>query len=225
MGIKIAHIADVHVKGLARHAEYREAFEELNEQFEANKVEHVFIAGDIYHTKTQGITSEYISLMTWWFNSMAEICEVHMMLGNHDFNQLNLSRMDAISPIVEAIANPRVHLYKHSGVYNFAPGYNWCVYSLFDRENWDDVNPIIGDVNIACYHGPVVGAVSETDWEVDADVKVDFFSEKGYDFCILGDIHKTQNLSFRDVELIVSEEELKNYPNVKVLETFEEKSA
>lgn len=221
--MKIAHIADVHVKGLARHAEYREIFEEFNEQLESENVDHVFIAGDIYHAKTQGITSEYISLMTWWFNSMSERAEVHMMLGNHDFNQMNLTRMDAISPIVDAISNSKVHLYKYSGVYNFAPGYNWCVYSLFDKENWNKVTPVIGDVNIACYHGPVVGAVSETDWHVDADVSVDFFRD--YDVCLLGDIHKTQYLDFRDVELIVTEDELKNYPHAKILEVFEEKSA
>lgn len=218
MGLRIGHLGDVHIKGLSRHDEHRSVLEEFNLHLVENKIEHVFVAGDTFHTKTQGITAEYIDLMSWWLNSMAKIADVHMILGNHDFNQLNLSRLDAISPIVNAIANPRVHLYKESGVYNFAPGYNWCVYSIVDPENWNKVVPVVGDVNIACYHGPVFGATTETDWDIEAEMKVDFFKDKGYDFCFLGDIHKTQFLDYREVELVVDEDDLKNYLNYEIIE-------
>lgn len=194
--IKIAHTADVHIRSLSRHDEYREVLNALVVDCLVNKVEHVFVGGDVFHTKTTGISPEYIEFLTWWLSSMSSIAHVHIVLGNHDGNLVNLSRQDAVSPIVDAIADPRIHLYKKSGVYPFAPGFNFCVYSIFDEPGWKDVRPVKGDVNIATYHGPVAGSVTETGWDIDEGMKVDSFSD--YDFCFLGDIHKPQTLGLRD---------------------------
>ena len=213
--LRIAHIADVHVRSLSRHEEYVEVMTAFVQQCAARKVEHIFIGGDLFHTKTAGMSPECIEFMTWWFNAMATVAEVHVTLGNHDLNLQNLSRQDAISPIVQAVNNPRVHLYKQSGVYEFAPGYNLCVFSLADEDGWDSVKPVPGKVNIACYHGPVFGATTETDWLVEEGITVDFF--RGYDICLLGDIHKTQFLAARDVILTIDEADLTKYPGVEVV--------
>jgi len=216
--IKIAHLADVHWRGLSRHDEYVSVFKELARQVKDQKIEHIFIGGDLWHTKTMGITPEAVDLMCWWLRELASVAEVHLTLGNHDGNLVNTSRQDAISPIVDALENEHIHLYKKSGVYEFSPGYNWCVFSLFDIEGWPNVKPEQGKINIACYHGPVWGAKTETGWDITDGITVDFF--KDYDFAMLGDIHKTQFLQFRDVELIVSESDLTNYPNAEVLEVI-----
>jgi DNA repair exonuclease SbcCD nuclease subunit len=213
--LRIAHIADVHVRGLSRHDEYREVFTAFVKQCKQREVQHIFVGGDLFHTKTSGLSPEYIDFMSWWLNTMAEAAEVHLTLGNHDGNLVNMSRQDAISPIVDALHNPRVHLYKKSGVYEFAPGYNWCIFSLFDEDGWDDVKPVQGKVNITCYHGPVWGAVTETDWLIEEGLTVDFF--KKFDFCLLGDIHKTQYLSSRAVELVIDEADLSKYPGAEVI--------
>ncbi len=214
--LKIAHIADIHIRGLSRHAEYVEVFTAFNKKCVENNVDHIFVGGDIFHTKTSGISPEYIDYMTWWLTEMAKVATVHLTLGNHDGNLVNLSRQDAVSPIVEALRNPKVHLYKKSGVYEFAPGYNWCIFSLFDEEGWDTVKPVPGKINIACYHGPVFGAVTETDWLIEEGLTVDFF--KKFDFCLLGDIHKTQYLGARNVELVIDEADLGKYPGAEVIE-------
>lgn len=213
--IKIAHIADIHYRGLNRHDEYREVFGAFVEDAKAQKVDHVFVGGDIWHTKTTGLSPEYIDEITWWIDSLASIGEVHLTLGNHDGNLTNSSRQDAVSPIVNVIRNPKVHLYKQSGVYQFAPGYNWCIFSLFDTEGWANVKPVEGDINIACYHGPVWGARTETDWAIEEGLKVDDF--RAYDFALLGDIHKTQFLDHRDYEIEIDEEDLAKYPGAEVL--------
>lgn len=213
--IRIAHIADVHWRGLSRHDEYRQVFSAFNEQVRAAHADHIFVGGDIFHTKTSGISPEYIEQLNWWLTSMAEVAEVHLTLGNHDGNLVNLSRQDAISPIVDALHNPRVHLYKKSGTYSFAPGYNWCIFSLFDEEGWANVAPVEGMINIACYHGPVYGAITETDWPVEEGLSVEFFD--AYDFCFLGDIHRTQHLGARDSEITIDEEDLAKYPGASVL--------
>lgn len=192
---KIAHTADIHIRALSRHSEYRQAFKEFIKDCKEQEVDHIFVGGDIFHTKTTGISPEYIDLLTWWLNEMSKVADVHLILGNHDGNLVNMSRQDAVSPIVEAMANPRVHLYKKSGVYEFSPGYTFCVFSLFDEEGWKNVSPIPNKVNIACYHGPVWGSVTETDWAVEDGLKVDFFDP--YPFVMLGDIHKRQVLKKR----------------------------
>ncbi len=213
--LKIAHIADVHIRGLSRHAEYREVFSAFAADVKSQQVDHIFVGGDIFHTKTSGISPEYIDFMTWWLTTMSEIAPVHLTLGNHDGNLVNLSRQDAVSPIVEALNNSRVTLYKKSGVYEFAPGYNWCIFSLFDEEGWSAVKPVPGKVNIACYHGPVYGATTETDWLVEEGLSIEFFEE--YDLVLLGDIHRMQYLSARQVELEIDESDLHKYPGAEII--------
>lgn len=214
--LRIAHIADVHWRGLSRHEEYRQVFEEFVSQCRSKGVNHIFVGGDIFHTKTSGLSPEYIEMMSWWLETLASVAELHVTLGNHDGNLVNLSRQDAVTPIVKALRNPKIHLYKKSGVYEFVPGYNWCIYSLFDEEGWEDVKPVPGKINIACYHGPVWGAKTESDWLIEEGLTVDFFD--GYDFCLLGDIHRTQFLGFRDVEIVIDKEDLGKYPGAEVIE-------
>lgn len=213
--VKIAHIADIHYRGLNRHDEYRLVFDAFATDAKARGVDHIFVGGDIFHTKTTGLSPEYIQEMSWWLHTLAEAAEVHLTLGNHDGNLTNLSRQDAITPIVQAVNHPNIHLYKQSGVYQFAPGYNWCIFSLFDEENWSKVKPTAGDINIACYHGPVWGAVTETDWEVKEGLKIDDF--RNYDFALLGDIHKMQYLDTRTIEIEIDEEDLHKYPGARVV--------
>jgi hypothetical protein len=190
---KCAHISDIHWRGLTRHEEYRAAFSALFDKLRVLGPDVIFIGGDIVHTKTQGISPELIDHLTWWFSEMASICPVHVILGNHDGLILNKDRQDAISPIINALDNPRIHLYKKSGVYpTGVPGFNWCVFSCFDEEGWPDVKPIDGDINIATFHGGVMGSETDIDWQIDGEVELGFF--KGYDFAFLGDIHKLQYL-------------------------------
>lgn len=217
--IKVAHIADVHWRGLSRHAEYKEVFSAFVESVKQQGVDHIFVGGDIFHTKTSGLSPEYIESLTWWLNELSTAAEVHLTLGNHDGNLVNLSRQDAVTPIVNSMKNPRIHLYKQSGVYEFAPGYNWCIFSLFDEEGWKNVKPVPGMTNIACYHGPVWGARTESDWMIEDGLTVEFF--KDYDIVMLGDIHKTQYLDYRDVELVIDDSDLDKYPGAKVIQELE----
>lgn len=200
MGLRVAHLADVHVRGLTRHDEIRTVIEAFCKSASEQKADHIVIAGDIFHTKSTGISPEVIEVLTWMFRSMANAAPVHITLGNHDGPLTNLTRQDTISPIVEAMNDPRVKLYKQSGVYPIEQGVNLCVYSLFDKEGWERVKPIVGEYNIAVYHGAVGGAVSEDGWVLKPETTVQFFEEQGYDIVLLGDIHKQQYLGYREYE-------------------------
>jgi DNA repair exonuclease SbcCD nuclease subunit len=216
MTLRIAHTADIHIRSLSRHEEYREVFTQFIKDCKKSKVDHIFVGGDIFHTKTSGISPEYIDFLTWWLEAMSKVAPVHLTLGNHDGNLVNLSRQDAVSPIVAALDNPRIHLYKKSGMYEFHPGYVWCIYSLFDEEGWKDVKPVDGKVNIACYHGPVRGSKTETGWEIEDGLMIDFF--KDYALVLLGDIHKMQFLDFKEIEIEIDEDELFKYPGCTIVE-------
>lgn len=214
--MRIAHLADVHIRGLSRHEEYRRVFELFAEDAKAQNVDIIFVGGDIFHTKTSGITPEYIDFMRWWLTRLSEVAPLHMILGNHDGNLTNASRQDAINPIVETLNNPRVFLYKQSGVYEFAPGFNWCVFSLFDEEGYERVKPVEGKVNIACYHGGVRNSVTETDWKIDEGPDLPFFEP--YQLALLGDIHRMQFLGTRGEKPWIA------YPGTAVCQNYAEES-
>ena len=194
MTVKIAHIADVHWRGLSRHEEYRQTFESFFEKCKKLQPDYIYIGGDIVHSKTQNISPELISNLSWWFTEMAKIAEVVVILGNHDGLMLNADRMDTVSPIIQALDNDRIQFYKDSGVFQFKnhPGFNWCVLSCFDTENWIKARPVKGDVNVALYHGAIWGSHTDLEFMLEGDDSIDIF--KGFDFAMLGDIHKRQAL-------------------------------
>ena len=191
--MKILHIADVHWRGLSRHQEYVLAFKDLFKQARELSPDIIYIGGDIVHSKTQGISPELIENLCWWFNGLAAIAPTHVILGNHDGLMHNKDRQDAITPIIEAIDNPNIFLYKNSGTYEFAPGYEWCVLSCFDEENFHRAQPSKDNVSIALYHGAVRGSLTDIDWQLEGESDLDLF--KSYDFSLLGDIHKRQFLN------------------------------
>lgn len=190
---KCAHISDIHFRSLKRHDEYRIIFENIFEKLNELKPDVIFIGGDIVHSKTQGITPELIDQLNWWFTSLANIAPTHIILGNHDGLILNESRQDAISPIINALNNKNIKLFKNSGTFKTGiDNVNWCIFSVFDKANWHLVQPIKNEINIACFHGAVYGSKTDVDWEIDGEVMIDMF--KDYDFAFLGDIHKMQFL-------------------------------
>lgn len=219
--MRILHIADVHWRGINRHSEYRAAFENFYVQARELDPDCIVIAGDLWHTKTQGITPEAIDMISWWLTEMSKICVVYVILGNHDGVLHNKTRQDAISPIVNALGNQRIRLLKESGTYPcHMSGFNLCVFSCFDEDGWTNVKPIPDEINIAVFHGGVVGSQTDADWNIAGHVDLSFF--KGYDIVLLGDIHKMQYLDTRTVELIIDEADLSEYPDAKIVEVFEE---
>ena len=194
MGFKCVHISDIHFRGLTRHDEYRESFTHFFEIAKGLKPDVIFVGGDIVHSKTQGISPELIDILNWWFTGLAEICPTHIILGNHDGLMLNKDRQDAISPIITALNNPNLFLYKKSGTYpTGVPGYNWGVFSCFDIDGWENVKPVPGEINIATFHGGVEGSMTDINWNIEGEVDVGFF--KDWEFTFLGDIHKLQYLN------------------------------
>lgn len=198
--MRIAHIADIHWRGLTRHAEYTKAFERLFQKLKSARPDAIFIGGDLFHTKTSGISPEVIDRLAWMLRGFADIAMTHITLGNHDGNLANEDRQDSISPIVTAMDHDNIRIYKASTTEEIwsSPTINLCAYSCFDKDGWTRVTPVEGAINIAAFHGSVGGSKMDNAWvmpDSKAEVKIDMFD--GYDFVFLGDIHKRQFLAER----------------------------
>ena len=141
MGYKIAHMADIHWRGLTRHDEYKRSFADAFEKMSDESVDAIFVVGDIVHSKTQGISPELIDSLVWWFKGLNAVAPTFVTLGNHDGLILNKDRQDAISPIVHALNLPNIHLIKDTAIIENAiikPGLepiNLVNYSCFDEES------------------------------------------------------------------------------------------
>jgi len=188
VSIKIAHVSDIHVRKLKYHKEYRAVFEQLYERLKEEKPDIIVNTGDTFHTKLD-LSPEAIKMMSELFVKLADIAPYHMILGNHDMNLKNSGRLDAISPIVDYLEHPNIHFHKHASVIEVADGIDLHVLSIVDPDNWQPELPE-DRVNIALYHGSVVGSVTDTGWMMThGDISLDEIEK--YDYALLGDIHKT----------------------------------
>ena len=52
---KVYHLADLHIRNLQRHKEYRGVFKKFLKQVKEDKIEDsmIYLAGDIAHAKTE----------------------------------------------------------------------------------------------------------------------------------------------------------------------------
>jgi len=103
---------------------------------------------------------------------------------------MNKDREDAISPIIRALNIDNLHLIKNTGTTEYDENIQLCNFSCFDEEEWPNLKPIPGKINIGLFHGAVSGSETDIDWKMDGEVEESFFS--GMDFVFLGDIHKHQ---------------------------------
>ena len=131
--IKIAHIADTHIRNLKYHEEYRSAFNNLYEVLTTEEVDYIVHCGDIAHTKTQ-ISPEFVEMAADFFKNLANIAPTYIILGNHDGNLKNSSRQDALTPIVDALEHNSLYLLKDSGEVILNDQFAINVLSVFDRD-------------------------------------------------------------------------------------------
>ena len=189
--MKFAHISDTHIKNLKYHYEYRAIFEQLYEKLREEKVDYIVHTGDVAHTKTQ-ISPEYVDMCSQFFENLANIAPTYAILGNHDGNLKNSSRQDALTPIFNALNHPNLHLLKNSGETNIDDKFCFNVLSVFDRDNW--IKPTNSDrINIALYHGSISNCKTDVGWVMlNGEDTMEIFD--GFDFAMLGDIHRRQIL-------------------------------
>jgi DNA repair exonuclease SbcCD ATPase subunit/DNA repair exonuclease SbcCD nuclease subunit len=198
---KIYHIADVHIRNLKRHKEYREVFDRLYKYISDTKTDQsiIVLAGDIVHAKTD-MTPEVVEMTHTFLKRLSDLLPTILIPGNHDANLNNPSRMDALTPIVNAINHTDLHYLKDDGAWEMG-GITFVHTSVFgDSKNIISSDDVDGDYKIALYHGPVDRVKTEHGFQIqNKNVNVESFD--GYDLVLLGDIH-VPNQSLNDEETI-----------------------
>lgn len=188
---KILHIADIHIRNYQRHKEYKSIFKKLYSIIDKLPPESiVYVGGDIVHSKTD-ISPELIRIVSDFLDALASRRTTIVIAGNHDANLNNLSRLDALSPIIERIDNDNLHYLKDSGVYKIG-NVHFTVFGIFDSpSSFIKSKDFEADTKVALFHGAVDKSVTDTGYRVsNKDLPISMFD--GYDMSMLGDIHKRQ---------------------------------
>jgi len=191
---RIYHIADIHIRNVQRHKEYRAVFEKMFEEIRKRGTEDslIYLAGDIAHAKLE-MSPELVKEISWLFTECSKHCETILIAGNHDCNMNNSDRLDVLSPIVEALNLPNFHYLRDTQVYSVG-GVDFAVFSIFDKkDNWPKAETLFGNKKIALFHGPVDNSQTDVGYVVSSrHFTTDMFD--GYDLALLGDIHKRQTM-------------------------------
>jgi DNA repair exonuclease SbcCD ATPase subunit/DNA repair exonuclease SbcCD nuclease subunit len=191
---KIYHIADVHIRNLKRHKEYREVFSQLYGHILSTMGENdiIYIAGDIVHAKTD-MSPEVVDLTQEFFCKLADLLPTIVIPGNHDANLNNTSRLDALSPIMKALDHKNLYYLRDTGGYGIG-GYTFIHKSIWDTSEGfpqaKDYKKNNGRIGV--FHGPVDNIETEHGFVIqNKNVKVSHFTD--FDLVLLGDIHKPNN--------------------------------
>ena len=157
------------------------------DEWKTLKPDRIVFTGDLVHSKNQ-MTPELIDMVAWTLTECSKICKTVLIIGNHDFLENNISRLDALSPIIDSLNNPEIVYYKNRGVYE-DENIDWVVYSLMDHNIPPDIEKS-GRVKIGLFHGPVVGLSTDIGYKFEDGFDSSKFS--GCDLVLCGDIHKRQ---------------------------------
>ena len=76
--MRIAHAADIHIRNLKYHYEYKEVFKQFYESKE-EIVDCIILCGDIKYTKTQ-ISPEFVKMSSDLFRNLADIAPTYIIL-------------------------------------------------------------------------------------------------------------------------------------------------
>jgi DNA repair exonuclease SbcCD ATPase subunit/DNA repair exonuclease SbcCD nuclease subunit len=187
---KIYHVADIHIRNLKRHEEYITVFnrtiDAIKKTIGPNDI--IFLGGDIVHAKTD-MTPELVEAVQQFLKMFSDLAPTILITGNHDCNLNNKSRLDALTPIVNALNHPNLFYLKESGVYKMADKH-FTVMSVFDKpKDFIKASEFEGDYKIALHHGAVNNALTDIGFRLVND-HVDIETFKGYNITLLGDIHK-----------------------------------
>lgn len=190
---RIFHIADIHCRTYKRHLEYKNVFDKFFKYVDENKDDEsiIVIAGDIVHSKLE-MSPELIDLVSYLFKGCSALCPTIVFIGNHDTNLNNSFRMDALTPIVDALNLDNLYYWKDAGIFKLGD-IEFAHFSLLEeKENWPKVEDIKSKTKIGLYHG-IVSGCSLDNMSLTSDVSLIDFD--GFDIVLLGDIHKRQILS------------------------------
>ena len=184
---KLVHFSDLHIRLFKDHDLYRSILNDMLNQFREIQPDRIVFTGDLVHSKNQ-MTPELIEFVAWILTECSKIAKTVLIIGNHDFLENNMSRLDALTPIIDSLQDENIAYLKSRGEYE-DENVDWVVFSLMDHNIPPDIEKT-GRVKIGLFHGPVQGLTTDIGYKFDSGFDSDKF--KGCDLVLCGDIHKRQ---------------------------------
>jgi DNA repair exonuclease SbcCD ATPase subunit len=137
------------------------------------------------------------------FTNISNLRPLVLVAGNHDATLSNKSRLDSLTPIVDALNHPNVFYLKATGLYGLSNILfnNMCVFDAPERyilgKDIPDVYRHQYEHIVALFHGPVDRAALETGYSIsNPAIMPPLFDHN--DIALLGDIHKRQDMQDYD---------------------------
>lgn len=195
---KIFHVGDIHIRNYSRHKEYVQVFRKLKKEIQKRKTSNsiIYVAGDLVHSKTD-ISPEEIQCLAQFFEILTSVCPVLVILGNHDANLNNKSRLNTLKPIIGILQNPNLFFLDKNSYYTFAQLGISVMEVATDPSKYLPASGLDTEIKIAFHHGAVNLATTDAGFRLRNDeVTLDIF--QGFDYVLLGDIHKRQFLQTGD---------------------------
>lgn len=184
---KLVHFSDLHIRLFKDHDLYRSILNDMFDQFREIKPDRIVFTGDLVHSKNQ-MTPELIEFVAETLTECAKIAKTILIIGNHDFLENNMSRLDALTPIIDSLKNENIVYLKNRGEYE-DENVDWVVFSLMDHNIPPDIEKT-GRTKIGLFHGPVQGLTTDIGYKFESGFETDKFA--GCDLVLCGDIHKRQ---------------------------------
>lgn len=197
--IGILHVADIHIRLTKRHEEYLSVFKKLYEvAYKTPPNTCIAVLGDIFHSKSD-LSPECVKLASDFLKTLADIRPTVVIAGNHDATLNNKSRLDSISPIIDALQHKNLFYLKDTGLFILGDIlFNHM--SVFDSmENYiksSDIPNIYRNQTrhlVGLFHGSIHMAITDMGYYVSNSlIKPELFED--HDLVLVGDIHKHQVL-------------------------------
>lgn len=211
--MKIAHIADVHIRFSSRKEEFKQVFKNLEKSLLEEKPDRIVVVGDIMHNKLNMSPSSFTSMVEFLF-MLAKIAPTDIFPGNHDANLKQLEQGDAIRPIFEVSKllekeksaiivtdenkvninywNNSIYYFQKSGFYEIGQNTIYGVYSCLDGEiiRIDKREP--EKTYVGFFHGPIYGGRMDNGYECKDESAVKISTFKNFHAVMLGDFHEHQ---------------------------------
>jgi DNA repair exonuclease SbcCD nuclease subunit len=184
---KLVHFSDLHIRLFKDHDLYRSILNDMLNQFREIQPDRIVFTGDLVHSKNQ-MTPELIEFVAEVLTECSKIAKTVLIIGNHDFLENNMSRLDALTPIIDSLKDENIAYLKSRGEYQ-DDNIDWVVYSLMDHNIPPDIEKT-GRTKIGLFHGPVQGLTTDIGYKFDSGFDSDKFG--GCDLVLCGDIHKRQ---------------------------------
>jgi DNA repair exonuclease SbcCD nuclease subunit len=184
---KLVHFSDLHIKLFKDHDLYETILFNMFNEWKQIAPDRIVFTGDLVHSKNQ-MTPELIEFVAWVLTECSKIAKTIVIIGNHDFLENNMSRLDALTPIIDSLNNEYVYYFKDRGVYK-DQNIDWCVYSLIEHNLPPDIEPS-DKLKVGLFHGPIQGLTTDIGYKFEEGFDTDKFS--GCDIVLCGDIHKRQ---------------------------------